>query len=325
MTDLLPPGDPELSPDRARVLKEAFLQEITRPGAARRRIPVLLPVAAAATVVLVTLVAGIALHRGSPATPAPGPAPVRVAAPVIALPPVHTDRVTSRADKIATGVTLPPSPTIRADQFVYVRSKVGFQQVVFGGGPAPSDGFTSASEGVVTQALETIRIREMWLPQKGGRGFVQDGKESFELDPISNSEHSAVPADPDQLLRKIYAETKGQGPGPDYTAFDWIGENMYETMLPPQVYVTLFRAAARIPGVVLIDDAVDGAGRHGVAVAYEDQGERREWIFDRRTLVYLGQRNYLVEDTPMGKAGTITGITAVLQRAVVDRQGQRPR
>nr|BFE72203.1 hypothetical protein GCM10020092_055040 [Actinoplanes digitatis] len=155
------------------------------------------------------------------------------------------------------------------------------------------------SEGVVTPALETTRIREIWSPQQGDRAFVHDGAETFEVyDATPNGAYANLPVEPKLLLRRIYAETETEDTGPeaDYSAFDWIGSAMHETILPPRTYVTLYRTAARIPGVVLVDDAVDGAGRHGTAVAFEHLGERREWIFDPRTFDYLGERSYLVED-----------------------------
>jgi hypothetical protein len=88
----------------------------------------------------------------------------------------------------------------------------------------------------------------------------------------------------------------------------------------------LYRAAAKIPGVVLVADSVDAEGRHGVAVARTDEeGERREWIFNPTTVEYLGERSYLVRDTDLGKAGMLTGTTAVLQRGVVHKTGELPK
>ncbi|MET8154547.1 CU044_5270 family protein [Actinoplanes sp. NPDC049668] len=325
LTRLLPPpGDPALSAARGRVLKDAFLREIGEPRRAPRRMTALVPAAAAALVTVIVVLAGVALRGG----PQPMPAPSATPPPVIALPPVHAAGVAARADAAAARASLPPAVAIRADQFVYIRSRVAFEQTTFEPPPADLAPGTAywPSHPVIKPALETVRIREMWLPQRGYQAFVHDGEETFDVyASTANGTYASLPTDPAKLLPRIYAETEGQGPGPDYSAFDWIGETMRETMLPPRTYVTLYRTAARIPGVVLVDDAVDGAGRHGIAVAFEHLGERREWIFDPRTFDYLGERSYMVEDGPSRPAGTITGLTAVLRRAVVDGRGERPR
>ncbi|GID91994.1 CU044_5270 family protein [Amorphoplanes digitatis] len=319
---LPPPGDPELSEARGRVLRDAFLREIGRPRRAPRRVMALVPAGAAALVTVIFVLAGLVPHGGTSPVPAPSATPA-----VIALPPVHAAGVVARADAAAARASLPPAPAIRPDQFVYIRSRIAYQHIAFGG--RRFDGGVSwPSEGVVTPALETTRIREIWSPQQGDRAFVHDGAETFEVyDATPNGAYANLPVEPKLLLRRIYAETETEDTGPeaDYSAFDWIGSAMHETILPPRTYVTLYRTAARIPGVVLVDDAVDGAGRHGTAVAFEHLGERREWIFDPRTFDYLGERSYLVEDGAGGTAGTITGLSAVLERAVVDGKGERPR
>lgn len=53
----------------------------------------------------------------------------------------------------------------------------------------------------------------------------------------------------------------------------------------------------------------------GVAMVREDLAQRYELIFHPTSFQYLGQRSYLVRDTPNGKAGMLTSSTAVLGRA----------
>jgi len=129
------------------------------------------------------------------------------------------------------------------------------------------------------------------------------------------------------LLKMIYKQTEGQGTGPDQEAFTTIGDMLRETIAPPALSAALYRAAAKIPGVVQIDDSVDAAGRHGVGVAHEDpvNGVRDEWIFDRTTLGFLGERTVATRDQDGGvKAGAVIGRSAVLTRAIVDRVKQLP-
>ncbi|MFJ1745457.1 hypothetical protein ACIOJD_04340 [Streptomyces sp. NPDC088116] len=79
-----------------------------------------------------------------------------------------------------------------------------------------------------------------------------------------------------------------------------IGDLSFEGLMPPARSAALYRAAAKIPGVVVIPDAVDAAGRHGVAVARANEGERQELIFDKETKQFLGGRIVAVEDLPDG-------------------------
>ncbi|CAM5345054.1 MULTISPECIES: hypothetical protein [Streptomyces] len=80
----------------------------------------------------------------------------------------------------------------------------------------------------------------------------------------------------------------------------------------------------------------DGPGGHGtartsrvfegIALAHVDQksGDRTEWIFDPKTYAYLGSRAVQVKQADGIKPGTVINWTAVLERAVVDAQRQRP-
>ncbi|MCX2922850.1 hypothetical protein [Streptomyces sp. NEAU-W12] len=95
-------------------------------------------------------------------------------------------------------------------------------------------------------------------------------------------------------------------------------------MTPPETSAALYRAAVLIPGVDVVPEAVDAAGRHGVAVSRTHDGERTEWIFDRSTAQLLGERTVLVEDSAWGKAGTVVTSVALVDRGIVDEAGQTP-
>jgi hypothetical protein len=75
-----------------------------------------------------------------------------------------------------------------------------------------------------------------------------------------------------------------------------------------------------------VENAVDAAGRTGVAITREDPDNptRDEWIFDEKTHEFLGERSVAREDHADVEEGTVTGNTAVLRRAVVDKPGRRP-
>jgi hypothetical protein len=119
------------------------------------------------------------------------------------------------------------------------------------------------------------------------------------------------------LLGLIEREMQGQLPRPE-EAFTTIGDLLREAITPPRVSAALYRTAALIPGVTVVADATDAVGRRGVAVAFTYQGTRTEWIFSKQTLQYLGERDVNVAN------GSVTGESAVLQRAFVGRAGQLP-
>lgn len=141
---------------------------------------------------------------------------------------------------------------------------------------------------------------------------------------------TTLTTDPDQLLATIYKETKGHGNSPDQEAFTTIGDLLVESYPPADLYPALFKTAAKIPGVVVVQDAVDAVGRHGIAVARLDEtsGQREEWIFDEKTHGFLGERSVQVKRNTGTDAlitpGTVTFTSAIVKRAIVDGIKQTP-
>lgn len=138
---------------------------------------------------------------------------------------------------------------------------------------------------------------------------------------------AALPTAPDALLELLYSETSVEkGEDRDQAVFDRIGDLIGEQIMPSATAAAFYKAVALIPGVTALDDAVDAAGRHGIAIAREDTKHRTrtEWIFNRTTLDFLGQRTVFSRDTSRGKAGAVLGTSAVLERAVVGKRGQEP-
>ena len=125
----------------------------------------------------------------------------------------------------------------------------------------------------------------------------------------------SLPTDPHTLLNLIYKDTAGAGQSRDQEAFTTIGDLLRESIAPPQVSAALFRAAALIPGVTVVPNAVDAA-RPGVAVSFSSNGEKSEWIFDRQTSQMLGELDFV--------NGTLTGKSAIITRAFVNHSGQVP-
>ncbi|MGI5197310.1 CU044_5270 family protein [Streptomyces sp. CA-288835] len=209
---------------------------------------------------------------------------------------------------------------IRDDQFVYIKSKVGWS-VQNDGEPAK---------------LEPIHQREVWLSVDGSQqGMLHDPDRRSDHEPLdketpgipsnTNYRHlQTLPTDPDKMFKWLNSVSIGSN-GKDEANFVLVGDLVSESLMPPAQAAALYRAATKISGVFVIDDAVDAAGRHGVAVARIDDGERTELIFDKKTKEFLGERGVAVEDMQSGfKKGEMTSRTAILERTVVDKVGQRP-
>ncbi|MFD0274351.1 CU044_5270 family protein [Kitasatospora sp. NPDC127111] len=263
--------------------------------------------------------------------------------PGIATGPVLTTRIgaadpngaTQLLGRISLAAAHVSGPAVREDQFIYV-------------GSTTATTYVKTVNGKSTLVSEELHLRQTWHSPDGAKGWLIEpgntGADGITLAgptetgamPTANLNAptydylAGLPTDPDQLLPKIYTETKGHGRGPDQEAFTTIGDLLRESYPPAALTVALYKAAAKIPGVVTVDDAVDAAGRHGVAVARLDEtsGQRTEWIFDRESLAFLGERTVQVEGSSgeqgLIKPGTVVFTQAVMTRAVVDRIKQAP-
>ncbi|MFJ7258266.1 CU044_5270 family protein [Streptomyces sp. NPDC098085] len=339
LTGLLPPPPvPGLDPDRELLLKRELLGgaalaetpgrptvRASHPG--RRLVRVVAPAAACALVVGGVVAVNLAdtpgrattavTNRGATSSPA----------------------VTQLLDRVALAAAGTKQPAVRADQFVYIESKVAYAGQSAGGDPV---------------TVAPAHTRQVWLSADGSRsGLLREAGEPdsrlgddapvYHLDgpgatprpstlhgsdpSIGNPTHAYVaslPTDPDALLKLIRDETHGEGQDPDQRAFTAIGDLLAETWAPPRVSAALCRAAAKIPGVTVVHGAADAAGREGVSVARTAHGRQTQWIFDRTTYEFLGERTVLTEAGDAGPAGTVLGTSAILTRAAVDRPGETP-
>ncbi|KUO13654.1 CU044_5270 family protein [Streptomyces sp. DSM 15324] len=233
-------------------------------------------------------------------------------------------------DRIAAVAMRTDVGPVRDGQFVYVRTRVSENESDWGKPVKPG----------------ALHDREVWFSQKQGPlveyGLIRENGDDFPIRILvpkgSDGEAAGIdrptyawlaslPTDPGALLRKLYAETPvSEGEDRDQAVFQRIGELVAEQLLPSATAAAIYQATARIPGVTEVADAVDAAGRHGIAIAREDtrMGLRTEWIFDPGTLGYLGERSVLTRTSAMGRAGTVFDTRAVLERAVVDQRGQEP-
>jgi hypothetical protein len=331
---LLPdPARHETSPGRLPLLRERLMEQITtdrtteasrppeRPKRRRRLVPALVG-GALAFVVAVWMTSAFVLGVG------------RFWAG-------HTEAgdLLNRIALVAANSTdLPPMDQIRDDQFIYIETYGGW------GGYGGRDRTGDHAEGWLSPDPHR---RQIWLSVDGSRpGLLRDEAccpGGTAIDTTEPNLHAptlrylaSLPTDPDLLLLKIYWENGDMGPNPQQEAFVTIGDLMRESIVPPDAAMALYQAAARIPGIEVVDHVVDALGRPGVAIARTHAGLREELIFDRDTLQFLGERSVLTADAqapvPLGgnpeatpsMEGFVLGSTAIVTRAIVDAAGEVP-
>ncbi|MEW1910101.1 CU044_5270 family protein [Kitasatospora sp. NPDC085895] len=332
---------PALPADRHQLLRNHLMNEIgtehVGPARPRRRLArIALPALAGALSLSLALVLGggdgTAGTTAAPAPSAPSSGAPASAAPAAPAAPAATVQL---LDRIAAVAASKPAPEVRDGQFVFVKSLVRFPDHT-PDGPVPG----------------TLHERQVWLSVDGRKpGLLLDrtlvnaadmksadtGRPNpdgtLPLDTNATPDLHAptyrflagLPTDPDEMFELLNSEPHDRK-WTDQRPFGTIGDLLGEQIAPPAVTAALYRAAAKIPGVELVPDSVDAVGRHGVGVGLTSaDGVRQEWIFDRSTSEFLGERQVLLRNGPRGKAGDVIAETAVLARAVVDEPRALPR
>ncbi|MFJ6620185.1 CU044_5270 family protein [Kitasatospora sp. NPDC091335] len=333
---LLPaPSIPPMPLDRQLLFEEHLLNEIRTPAPptakrpARRALLIALPVTAAA---LAAVVAVNALTGGAPRT---GSASVE--APVVPVEEGSALQLVSTVQQIAAAVSKQRTPEPKPGQYIYVKSEVSYLSYSH-----------NADNDESRTWVQPLHQREVWKSPDARSGWVDEpgqlpegglglGKDNPHSKPVNGKDVpgeapnlsydwlKAQPTDPEPLLKAIYATTGGPRDR-DQQAFETIKAVVNEQLVPAQNAAALYRAAADIPGVVVVQNSQDAAGRTGLALARLDEktGERIELVFDRTTFAYLGSRGVQVKQVNNVKPGTVTERTAVLERTVVDALKQRP-
>jgi hypothetical protein len=315
------PAEWDLPPERHRHFKDVLMQQIDHDTAAapRRsrflRPAVLVPLASAA--LAGTLLVTLSVDGRAPAT---GSTPSATAA-----------GASVTLNRIATAAMAGDAIRVRDDQFVYVRTLVRSDKGSFTG-PVRL-GALHTEERWTAQDPGPLRITG-WH-RSSGKDAIMPGRTlpMQSTEPVPAGVHhptyrwlASLPTDPDALLARLYKEARPvEGQSRDQAVFSLIGD-LIGAVMPPANAAAFYRAAAKLPGVREIPDAVDAAGRHGIAITLDDTGfaTRDEWIFDKETLALLGSRFYITDPDRGITTEVLAGTSAVMKTAVVDRKGEVP-
>ncbi|QLH21154.1 CU044_5270 family protein [Streptomyces sp. Rer75] len=213
---------------------------------------------------------------------------------------------------------------VRQDQFVYVKS-------VGAGAEMTEDGASKLDprgEHEVWKSQQVKRIHKIGETHddEGYAPMYELGGSPAGIDRPTYQWLASLPTDPDVLLKELYRMTEAEdGQEKAQAVFEQIGRLLGDVM-PPENAAALYKAAAKIPGVTRQEDAVDAAGRHGFGIARVDKRTwvANEWIFDRDSLAYLGEREYRTKDFAAGKKGDVLAEYALLKHGIVDHYRERP-
>ncbi|MFI8193038.1 CU044_5270 family protein [Streptomyces sp. NPDC085946] len=301
----------DLPPGRHRLLKEHLMTEIRHdePASAPGRVRWLRPAIAAAATATAAAVAFVLLPASGGDASARPPSRATVA--------LLEDIALAAGHERDYG-------TIRDDQFVYVDSKVSYSR--------SEDGRTTVQPPHRLESWHSVDGTREGLMRETGRGDwpldpdARPGEPGHEVS-TSFRHLSTLPTDPGEMydwLREVAPRYSGQDT--DQAVFVLAGDLIQSAIVPPEQGAALYRAVARVPGVTVVEGAVDAVGRRGVAITRQDPDNptRDEWVFDPETYEFLGERSVATDDYENVTEGTVTSSTAVLRRAVVDEPGRRP-
>jgi hypothetical protein len=318
-------AEPEPTPQaaatgRARFLRLAHETQASESVRPRRRWAAALPIrrvvlvgALAVTLTAGVLVAEVGLGGSGPHTPAS----------LFAAPPADAKALLDLAARAAADQrdTVP-------SRGQYVHTKMLAQRSLYTKDESGTMQYTKVLAN--EERWEAADVGKPWLSREQGlsatgpapRNYWDHGVEDILYEPAAcpgrpaYARLGAWPTDPVQVRAKIVAGT-GEDPLRIWSSLQHL---IRESVVRPSLSAALYQVAAGLDGIVLMGDAVDVAGRPGLAVAMDEgNGIRSELLFDRRTYRYLGERTVITRDRAVKisageyveKYGTVTG-TAVL-------------
>ena len=329
------PAERDLPAARKQILKEHLMTELrqadgrsdpTKPRTRRPRRRTVLVAGAVLTAAAVAIATATAVgtHASPPAPKAAQPAAPATAAQLLA--------------RIATAAARQPAPVVRDSDFTYIRSMVAYE-------------VDSISNGHETTSMAKLHERQIWLPVANvcATGLLIEQGEHTPISPFPvvngkvdrhppegtpmpnftcpSKGHlgdttyrllQSIPTQPDALLAYLTAGKKWTNDDPPTE----IGDMIRETIMPPALAAALYRLAATLPGATLVPHATNVAGRAGIGIMWTSktakQVYKNEWIFDKTTLRFIGEKTY---DPGTGR---LTGESAIIQQAFTAKAGQLP-
>jgi hypothetical protein len=145
---------------------------------------------------------------------------------------------------------------------------------------------------------------------------------------MSYADLMELPRDAESLYARLHAAAVecDCGDSVDDETFVIVADTLHSTPLPDDLRAALLRAAALIPGIRLVADERDAAGRRGIAVAHDHARRREALVFDSHSYELLGEttRQLARDQFAGGTAGQLLGATAYMRSGIVASRAERP-
>ncbi|NPV09468.1 MAG: CU044_5270 family protein [Anaerolineae bacterium] len=159
----------------------------------------------------------------------------------------------------------------------------------------------------------------------GSPSFDHAINQDFGPGGLHYEDFASLPTDPEALAVAIRAQAEHADPPVDAGMFVIVGDLLRQPGAPPELRSALYKVAAQIPGVELVGEVTDHAGRSGIAVAMRTEfggaAERFTLIFDPTTSALLAEERVLLEPADWTGANppAIIGYETYLESGTVTR------
>ncbi|MDP9226010.1 MAG: CU044_5270 family protein, partial [Actinomycetota bacterium] len=176
-------------------------------------------------------------------------------------------------------------------------------------------------------AGEPIYLNERsrsWWESGGPRDMLLAQNQDFGPQKLGFEDLSRLPTEPSALTNVIRERAQSADPPLHDEMFVVIGDYLRQQSAPPQLRAALYKIAAGIPGVELVGEIRDRAGRAGVGVAmtttYTGLKQRHILIFDPRTSALLAEETLLLEKPSWSdvQPPVLIGYATYLESGVVE-------
>lgn len=192
-------------------------------------------------------------------------------------------------------------PANRQDEWLMVRS-----------GRVPSTFFDEETRAFVTDLPKDDAGLAGTF--RGRNGSFYDGPSWMP----SDGDLASMPRDPYLLLNSIYKQSIGQGKSPDSQAMVVIADLLRTGLIPADLRAALYKAAAMIPGMSVVDNQATLDGQVGVAIGrVENDSARKDILIDPKTGLMIGERTVSLKAFGSIPAGTAVEWTTI-RTSVVD-------
>ncbi|MEX0754058.1 MAG: CU044_5270 family protein [Actinomycetota bacterium] len=204
-----------------------------------------------------------------------------------------------------------PSSALGSSEFVYTRQLEVFRQ-----------GTRAEGEQGTSELVE--QTREQWIsPNGAGRIVDVNGDEGYPRGYLTFLDPSQLPTDPVALAQTLREEESFGKVNTDAQLLKKVGSLLGGTLAPSGVREALYEVAAQVPGIQLIPDVIDPAGREGTAVVLDDGDVRVRLVIDPSNAQMLSRS----ESTRSPDSGdqVLDHEITYLAVGVVDSVDERPR